>query len=147
LTQSASGRGRVGALVDGVRNGCTYLPEEAEREINGVIANRQSVLAQINALDSRGNPEAITLVQQLQSAIQASIDADIGYRDWMVYLYTTYYYTTPIGCPGGQSPTDGSYDAGNAASSRATNAKRAFVSTFNPIANRYALQTWSDTQI
>lgn len=147
LDQSSSGRGRVGALVDGVRNGCQFTPEAAEQEINGVIANRQSVLNQLAALDAKGNPEAITLVQQLQSALQASIDADVGYRDWMVYLYTTYYYTEPIGCPGGFPPTNASFDAGQAASGRATAAKQAFVATFNPIASRYGLATWDASQI
>lgn len=147
LDQSSSGRGRVGALVDGVRNGCQFTPEAAEREINGVIANRQSVLNQVAALDAKGNADAITLVQQLQSALQASIDADVGYRDWMTYLYTTYYYTEPIGCPGGSPPTNSSFDAGQAASGRATAAKQAFVSTFNPIASRYGLATWDASQI
>lgn len=147
LDQSSSGRGRVGALVDGVRNGCLYTPEAAEQEINGVIANRQSVLNQVAALDAKGNPDAIRLVQQLQGALQASIDADIGYRDWMVYLYTTYYYTEPIGCPGGAPPTNASYDAGQAASARATAAKQTFVSTFNPIASRFGLATWDASQI
>lgn len=146
LVQSTQGRGQVGNAVAGVKS-CSINPQEASREINNVISNRQSVLAQINAVDTRGSAQAGALVGQLRNAIQYSIDADIHYRDWMVFLYTDYYYTTPIGCPSGAAPTNAAYDAGNASSGQATNAKRSFVSAYNPVAQSYGLRTWSDTEI
>jgi RNA polymerase subunit RPABC4/transcription elongation factor Spt4 len=146
VAQSSQGRGQVGTVVAGVK-ACTINPEEASRQINNVIANRQSVLNQVNALNTRANSQVASLQSQLRTAIQASIDADVHYRDWMVYLYTDYYYTIPVGCPSGSAPTNASYDAGNSASSQATNAKRAFVAAYNPLAQNQGLRTWSDTEI
>lgn len=146
LTQSSQGRGEVAPLVTGVK-ACTVSPSEAGTKIDSVVRNRQSVLDQVSALDTFGNPDAVSLVAQLHEAVQASIDADRHYREWMTYLYTDYYYTYPIGCPSGAAPTNAAFDAGQAASGRATAAKAAFVDAYNPIAGRFGVATWAEKDI
>jgi hypothetical protein len=83
----------------------------------------------------------------LQAAIQASITADRHYRNWMTSLYTDYQYTDPVGCPSGSAPRDAEFNAGDAASAQASDAKATFVDTYNPIATAMGLRTWAEDEI
>ncbi len=146
LTQSSDGREGVGEAVGGVRE-CTMDPYEAERSIDDVIFNRSTVLNQVAAVDVTGDPEAASLVEKLQRAIQHSIDADRHYNNWISYLYTDYYYTRPVGCPSGRAPQNSEYDEGTADSGRATTAKQDFVAMYNPIAESFGMRMWDYTEI
>jgi hypothetical protein len=145
LTQSASGRQQVSSVVSGVTNGCTVTPQTASATIRQVIVNRQSVLGQANALAA---PDAATAAVKadLVRALNASIDANRGYQRWLDNLYSTYYNAEPVGCPGGQAPTDANYDAATAASGRATTAKQSFVAAYNPLASAAGLRTWQESE-
>ena len=145
LTQSATGRQQVSSVVTGVVNGCSVTPANASATIRQVIANRQSVLGQANALtavDSSTSAVKIDLVQSLN----ASIEANRGYQRWLDNLYTTYFNADPVGCPNGQAPTDSNYDEATAASGRATAAKQNFVSVYNPLASAAGLRTWQESE-
>lgn len=146
ITQSTQGRTGVGEAVGGVRE-CTMDPYEAERAIDAVIDNRSTVLNQVASVDVTGEPEAAALVDKLQEALQHSIDADFHYNAWISYLYSDYYYTTPIGCPSGQAPRNVDYEEATADSGRATTAKQDFVARYNPIAISFGLRTWEYTDI
>jgi hypothetical protein len=146
LTQSASGRAQIVQLVAGVQN-CTIDPDTAAKQVDAVVFNRQTVLTQVVALNSNNDTTVASLSTQLQRALQASIDADRHYSDWMKYLYATYYYTYPVGCPFGRPPTNGDFDAGQASSGDASAAKAVFVAAYNPVATGLGLRTWSATEI
>jgi eukaryotic-like serine/threonine-protein kinase len=51
------------------------------------------------------------------------------------------------GCGPGNSPHEGNYNAATAASQQATAAKKAFVQSWNPIAQRYGLPTRTPYQL
>lgn len=146
ITQSSEGREGVGEAVGGVRD-CTLDPYDAERAIDDVVFNRSTVLQQVAAVDVTGDAQAAQLVEMLQQAIQHSIDADRHYNNWISYLYTDYYYTSPIGCPSGAAPLNADYDEGTADSGRATTAKQDFVGSYNPIAESFGMRTWEYTEI
>jgi hypothetical protein len=145
LQQSAQGRAAVGPLVIGVQN-CSVNPQDASQQIDAIVANRQSVINQVSAIPT-SSPQAATLSSDLQAAIQASITADRHYRNWMTSLYTDYQYTDPVGCPSGSAPRDAEFNAGDAASAQASDAKATFVDTYNPIATAMGLRTWAEDEI
>jgi hypothetical protein len=142
LQQSAAGRGQVGSLVAGVQNGCQVSPQDASAQIRTVIDNRTSVLNQLAGLSVAPNAEAQNLYSLLQQSLQSSINADTQYKAWMDYLYTDYYYTSPVGCPNGTPPHNSSFDAARAADGNSTNFKTQFVNAFNPVATRLGVTTW-----
>jgi zinc-ribbon domain len=142
LQQSTAGRGQVGSLVTGVENGCQVAPESAAPQIQSVIDNRTSVLNQLAGLATAPNPTAQNLYSLLQQSIQSSINADTQYKAWMDYLYFEYYYTYPVGCPGGSPPQNDSFYSAQSADSNSTNLKTEFVAAFNPVATNFGLQTW-----
>jgi hypothetical protein len=122
--------------------GCQVSPYDASQQIRTVIDNRTSVLNQLAALSAAPNPEAQNLYSLLQQSLQSSINADTQYKGWMDYLYTDYYYTSPVGCPNGAPPTNQAYYAAQSDDTRSTELKTQFVDAFNPVATRFGLQTW-----
>ena len=50
LEQSANGRGEIISAISSVTNGCTISPEEAARQVDSVVRNRQSLLDKLRAL-------------------------------------------------------------------------------------------------
>jgi hypothetical protein len=146
LTQSSAGRGQVGKVVGDVRN-CTVTPDTAAIEIDQVAVNRQSVLNQLSSLTNAAGVDGTSLISGLQVAIRESVTAGQYYSMWMKYLYASYYYTRPIGCPSGSAPLNADYSAAQAASGRASAAKKDFVEIFNPIAESFGLKTWDPGEI
>lgn len=145
VQQSASGRGQVGRLVTGVENGCRISPFDASQQIRSVIDNRTSILNQLAGQAAAPNPEGQRIHSLLQQALQSSIEADIQYKGWMDYLYTDFYNTTPVGCPSGTPPKNAAYAAARTADARASDQKRQFVDAFDPVATRFGLQTWQES--
>jgi hypothetical protein len=145
LTQSASGRQQVSSVVTGVVNGCSVTPADASATIRQVIVNRQSVLAQANAL-SVVDPSTGAVKVNLIQSLNASIEASRGYQRWLDNLYSTYFNAEPVGCPDGRAPTDSNYDSATAASGRATAAKQSFVAVYNPQATAVGLRTWQESE-
>jgi hypothetical protein len=142
VQQSTSGRGEVGTLVTGVENGCRIFPYDASQQIRTVIDNRTSILNQLAGLSAAANPEAQNFYSLLQQALQSSINADVQYKGWMDFLYTSYYNTYPVGCPGGNPRKNAAFDAARTADGQSTRLKEQFVAAFNPVANRFAQPTW-----
>lgn len=144
LTESSSGRGDLTSIFADVQR-CNLTPDDARSQLLSIASNRQAVLSQIAALDP---PDAASrrATSQLQSALQHSHEADRHYADW-VSNQTDWYYTEPVGCPSGKLPEDSFHAAADSESAQASTAKRAFTSTFNPIARRFAMRTWTESQI
>jgi hypothetical protein len=142
VQQSTSGRGQVGALVAGVENGCQTSPFNASQQIRTVMDNRTSVLNQLSGLSAAPNAEAQNFSSLLQQALQSSINADAQYKGWMDYLYADFYYTYPVGCPGGAPLKNAAYNAARAADTQSTSLKEQFAAAFNPVATRFSQPTW-----
>jgi len=147
LGQSAAGRAEVVDVVSGVL-GCAIPLDEAAARMATVTSNRQSVMAQVDALGATGSATLDRAVDLLGQSLVSSLEANAGYQAWIGWLATTQAATYDGGCrQSGQAPTNGDYDAAEAASGRATAAKTEFVSLFNPIAGAFGLRTWSDDEI
>jgi hypothetical protein len=103
-----------------------------------VAENRQSVLDQLGNLRTP-NAEAARVVSLLQQAMIHSIEADRHYRDWLITVRPR---------PGSCSlPENSDFELARQEDGRATAAKGAFVSAFNPLARRFRLRTWSEAEI
>jgi hypothetical protein len=124
LLQARDGRAAVRHAVDGALR-CTIPLKQAAAEIEDVTANRNSLLQQIAALNVPDDARAQRAASLLQQAAAASFAADVQYRRDIL---------RSDGCPP---------KVGAAVGERAGRLKRAFVATFNPLAARFGLATWS----
>jgi hypothetical protein len=143
LTESAAGRSQVASAVNGVTNGCSVSPASAASSMQSVIDNRESVLAQANALSAPDEATA-TVKANLVRALEASIEANRSYLQWFEDLQAE--YPDDGGCPGGTAPTNITYDEATAASGRATSAKQSFVAGYNPLAGAAGQRSWSESE-
>jgi hypothetical protein len=136
LDQSAAGRDEIATAITAGRN-CSISPQEAGRRIASVSDNRQSILGQLGSIptSARQENDAVTF---LQRALQQSIEADRHYRDGFL----------SVG-PGRRCPLPQNSDFELAAKSdaSATQAKRAFVAAFNPLATQFHRRTWAPHEI
>ena len=133
LQQAASGRQEIRVALTAGLN-CSISPHEAGQRIASVADNRQSILGQLGNLQTP-TQQAADAVTFLQQALQQSIEADRHYRDG--------FFTTAqanAGCP---VPPNASFRLAAQSDTRATLAKRHFVSIFNPLAGRFHRRTWS----
>jgi DNA-binding winged helix-turn-helix (wHTH) protein len=133
LQQAESGRQEIRVALTAGLN-CSISPHEAGQRIASVADNRQSILGQLGNLQTP-TQQADDAVTFLQQALQQSIEADRHYRDG--------FFTTAqanAGCP---VPPNASFRLAAQSDTRATLAKRHFVSIFNPLAGRFHRRTWS----
>jgi len=135
LQQAESGRKEIRAALTAGLN-CSISPHEAGQRIASVADNRQSILGQLGNLQTptQRADDAVTFLQQ---ALQQSIEADRHYRDG--------FFTSAqanAGCP---VPPNASFGLAAQSNTRATSAKKRFVSIFNPLAGRFHRRTWSAT--
>jgi DNA-binding SARP family transcriptional activator len=131
LTQSREGRGAVSAAV-GAAFRCKLSPRVALVRLDRVQSNRQSLLQQVAALSVPQTENAIRTADRFQKAVQASITADSYYRDWLVLR---------TGC--GHDNRSPELRAARAADAKATRAKRAFLTVFDPLARRFDQRIWA----
>jgi len=103
------------------------------------------VLDEIASLDPP-TPAASAATDTFHTALQHSHEADRYYASW-VRNQTTWYYTVPVGCLGGNMPKDSDKVAGDRESALATAAKQRFVRQYNPLATRFGKKTWTETDI
>jgi DNA-binding winged helix-turn-helix (wHTH) protein len=133
LQQAESGRKEIRAALTAGLN-CSISPHEAGQRIASVADNRQSILGQLGNLQTP-TQQAADAVTFLQRALQQSIEADRHYRDG---FFTT--AQTNSGCP---VPPNASFRLAAQSNTRATSAKKRFVSIFNTLAGRFNRRTWS----
>jgi hypothetical protein len=132
LVQSASGRHEIGETLTAGLN-CSISPGAAARRIVSVAENRQSILVQLGSFETP-TPQTDDLVTVLQRTLQQSIEADRHYRDGFLTV------TSKTGCP---LPPNRDFKLAAKSNERATAAKRRFVATFDPLAQRFHRRTWS----
>jgi DNA-binding SARP family transcriptional activator len=134
LVQSREGRRDVAAALSGVVH-CKLGPHAAIERLNRVQRNRQSLLQQLAALAVPTHAGAERSANLFQQAEQRSITADWHYRDWLAQR-------TSCGPP---KPSPDLHEAW-VADRAATRAKRQFVTTFNPLAQRFHRRAWQATE-
>lgn len=133
LQQAESGRQEIRVALTAGLN-CSISPHEAGQRIASVADNRQSILGQLGNLQTP-TQQADDAVTFLQQALQQSIEADRHYRDGFFMAAEA-----NAGCP---VPPNASFRLAARSNTRATSAKRSFVSIFNPLAGRFHRRTWS----
>ena len=134
LVQSREGRRDVAAALSGVVH-CRLGPRAAIERLNRVQRNRQSLLQQLAALAVPTHAGAERSADLFQQAEQRSITADWHYRDWLAQR-------TSCGRP---KPSPDLHEAW-VADRAAARAKRQFVATFNPLAQRFHRRAWQATE-
>jgi DNA-binding SARP family transcriptional activator len=132
LVQSGEGRALVGQLVRQALE-CRVPADRALSRLASVERNRQSLLEQVAALSVPDDPQALDVSQRFQRAIQASMAADLRYREWLESLR------------GGCTPARAArlLRATGQDDAQATTAKKAFLQVYNPLARRFGRRTWS----
>jgi DNA-binding winged helix-turn-helix (wHTH) protein len=133
LEQAKSGRKEIRAALTAGLN-CSISPHEAGQRIASVADNRQSILGQLGNFQTP-TQQADDAVTFLQQALQQSIEADRHYRDGFFSIAQA-----NVGCP---VPPNASFKLAAQSNTRATSAKKRFVSIFNPLAGRFNRRTWS----
>jgi hypothetical protein len=108
---------------------CAIPNARAAAAIDRVQRSRQSLLQQLAALSVPSQQDALRSFDLLQRAAQASIAADWRYRDWL---------RARRACVRGGSAPPGVL----ALDRRATRLKKAFVSSFGPLARRFHAREW-----
>ena len=138
VTKSGTARKQVIDAVNGVSN-CTVDPADGENAMTAAADTRQQVLDGIAALP-KGLPEEPVVVPPLEEAMRQSIDANHAFGKWMTFVIT-------VGCNNGRAPTNEDFAQANAASARATAAKKTFVAAWKPVAARYNLPAVTETDL
>jgi DNA-binding winged helix-turn-helix (wHTH) protein len=133
LQQAESGRQEIRVALTAGLN-CSISPHEAGQRIASVADNRQSILGQLGNFQTP-TQQAADAVTFLQQALQQSIEADRHYRDGFFSIAQA-----NVGCP---VPPNASFKLAAQSNTRATSAKKRFVSIFNPLAGRFNRRTWS----
>ena len=124
LAQARDGRLAVTRAVDRALH-CKVAGTQAAAQIEDVIANRNSLLDQIAALNVPDDAHAQQAASLLQQAAAASFAADVRYRRTLLAARR---------CPA---------KLDQVATARADRLKGQFVLVFNPLASRFHLRTWS----
>jgi len=124
LAQARDGRLTVARAVDRALR-CRTPAAKAAASIEDVIANRNSLLDQIAALNVPDDESARQAASLLQQAAAASFAADVRYRRALLSARR---------CPA---------TLDRVATERADRLKGEFVLVFNPIASRFGLRRWS----
>lgn len=133
LEQAESGRQEIRVALTAGLN-CSISPHEAGQRIASVADNRQSILGLLGNFQTP-TQQAADAVTFLQQALQQSIEADRHYRDGFFSVTQA-----NVGCP---VPPNASFRLAAQSNTRATSAKKRFVSIFNPLAGRFNRRTWS----
>ncbi len=139
LQQSGNGRTQLVAALSGAQSGCPAGSAATVQQLEAVVTNRSAVLQSVMHLVA---PDAETQSAQslLVSALQASIQADAQYGAWVAAMGVT------DGCDQSGARAGPAFRAARAADSSASSLKQQFVNVFNPMAARYGMPTWTETQ-
>jgi hypothetical protein len=141
LQQSAAGRSQLVGVLQSAQGACAITPLSASQQIHAVVGNRVAILNELAALPRAPNAEAQQLEQLLQAALRASAQADAEYEAWMQDLGQSSVQP----CADASASTSQSFrDAARAADTNATALKTQFVTSFDGVAARYGLPTWSE---
>ncbi len=137
LTQSVSDRSAINQAYSDVSD-CGSLLGQDQQTFQQAASSRQNLITQLSSLtDAQSLPSA--MLSDLTSAWQASEEVDQDYAQWAADENSQ-------GCAD-QDYTDPSYEAANSPNEEATADKTAFVALWNPIAQKYGLPTYDQSEI
>jgi hypothetical protein len=143
LQQAAVGRTVLTAALRGAPGSCQLPLATAAVAVHAVVMNRTSLLYGLGALPPAPNAETQQLEPLLAAALHASSQADSEYEAWL----DANGVAGPATCSDGSSPATARFwNSARASDSTATTAKIAFVAAFNPVAARFSLPIWAETQ-
>jgi hypothetical protein len=138
LASSASDRGAIDAAVSDVNSCGSGLSQDAQT-FQQATTNRQQLLGDLNSLSGASYLPA-QMMQDLSAAWQASIEADQDFAAW------ANDENSGNGCTLDDS-ANADYRAADGPDNDATTDKKAFVSSWNPIATQYGLTTYAWNQL
>lgn len=135
LAQSVTDRDTIVSAVGAV-NHCTSAVSQAPAQFQEGATSRQKLLKQLASLPGRSELPA-GMLSELTTAWQASATVDTDLSKWARDEVST-------GC---HAHNDANLAASDGPDVQASNAKSAFVSTWNPIAAKYGLTKYSTSQL
>ncbi|MGW7007313.1 hypothetical protein ACWGCW_32045 [Streptomyces sp. NPDC054933] len=132
LKDSNSSRSSVISAVDSIKS-CTNLDKSAS-DLRTAASQRGDLVTRLDQLTLDKLPNHDELVKQLTAAWKASAEADNDYAAWADQVQKD-----KKGCDKGHAKGTPAAQKGNAASGRATFAKKKAADLWNPIAGQYGL--------
>ena len=134
LTKMASERATLKKALTRVA-ACSTAPGTAAAQVTAVGASRQLLISQVRAL-AAPTAQATKLRSLLLAALADSLQSDRYYSGWLAQQ-------------GSQCPPKPNAELRLAQRSdeRATAAKQQFLASFNPLATKLHLRTWSASKI
>jgi hypothetical protein len=112
----------------------------AASTFRSAAATRRQLLGRLADVDVSALPGGRTAAAYLSTAWRASAEADDAFARWAQDAAAS-------GCSGGDVPQTAAWDDAADASSRATAAKRAFLTAWQPIARTYGLTTRAEPDL
>ncbi|ANW18819.1 hypothetical protein I3J09_11700 [Streptomyces clavuligerus] len=139
LADSNDSRAAVIRSVENIKR-CTALPQAAA-DLRGAAEQRRGLVTRLDGLTVDRLPGHRELTRSLAAAWEASAEADDHYAAWADQA------ARPKGCKKDKARPTGRTARGNAASGRATEAKKEASERWNPIAARYGLTARGGDQL
>ncbi|MDQ6617131.1 MAG: serine/threonine protein kinase [Actinomycetota bacterium] len=136
LQQSNGARNLVVTATQSV-GACQADPRNGIAQVQTAISERDAVIHNLGAVPLVALPNGSQMIAALNTGLQASIEADRHYIDWMTDMLNT--GSCPI--------TDGALQSASTASQQATAAKQTFVSLWNPIAVQNGLTQYAEKDL
>jgi hypothetical protein len=112
----------------------------AATSFDSAAATRRQLVRDLAAVDVSALPGGRAAVAHLNTAWLASAEADDAFARWARDAAAS-------GCSGGEVPQTAAWDRAADASTRATAAKRAFLSAWQPIVDAYGLTTRTELDL
>jgi hypothetical protein len=135
LSQSGGDRGKVdNAVVTVEKCGGAGAIQQASQTFSQAAANRQTLLTKLSSLPGKSALDP-TMISNLTSAWQASAQADSDLSKWAA--------DEAGRCKKGKTVADPNYKASLGPDATATSSKEEFVGEWNPLAQKYGLQTYT----
>jgi hypothetical protein len=135
LASSVSDRGAINNAYNDVQS-CGPTLAQDQATFQQAVTSRQSLLSRLGSMpDAAALPAG--MISSLTQAWQASITAD---QDFAAWAQDESANCTPNG-------SDANLSAATGPDNQATQDKTAFVASWNPIAQQYALPTYSQGQL
>jgi hypothetical protein len=140
LVESSLARSELRAALMGAGR-CTLSYAAAAQRVQRVATERQKLAADISALDAP-TPPGRRAMALLMRAADHSLASNLHYRDWLLALDATAGECRP-----GTTPSSPDLAAAQREDVKASAAKRAFLKAYNPIARRFGLRAWKESEV
>ncbi len=137
LLQQSNGARNLVVMATQTVGGCQEDPRDGIAQIQTAITERDAVIHNLGTVPLVALPNGPQMVAALNSGLQASVEADRHYIDWMTDMVNA--GSCPINDPALQSAAT--------ASQQATTAKQTFVALWNPIAAQYNLTQYAEKDL